>query len=207
MRQIVLSAILICTILDAIAGDPVDKGADDLLRNSTMSQPFTILDQLLLSLDRKAREAAKHFRPTKNDFQLGKNWLGQAFSFVKYDATNKRTHVQFSVVVSSIADPWRDVCVKWLKDTVTFGLGLPYHEEWKQQEYRLTALAFFSEFLGPRLASNQAQLTNYKSFSDSIVVELQFPVESGDRARPLKFLRQCFWDNKTGKISFAEYKY
>lgn len=125
---------------------------------------------------------------------------------VSYDKTIARTIIEFKLTVSGIDDPWRDVCEKRVKNIVTFGLGLPYSEEWKQ-ELKPTAWGFFNEFLGPQLTSDDTQLAKYKAFSDSIVVTLTFAVESGNRVKPLKFLRQCFWDNKTSQVSFREYKY
>ena len=206
MRRVILSMILTCAAWSAEASDVVEKGAEDLLRNSTLSQPFTILDQLLLSLDRKASAVARSLRPEKNDFRPSHTVSPEAFSSVYYDKATARTVIEFRLTVSGIDDPWRDVCAKRLKDIVTFGLQLPYSGEWKQ-ELKPTVVGFFSEFLGPRLTSDDAQLVSYKAFSDSIVVELRFLVESGEKKKPLKFLGQCFWDNKTSQLSFREYKY
>lgn len=189
------------------AADPIEKGAEDLLQNSTLSQPFTILDQLLLSLDRKASEVARSLRPEKNDFRPSHIVPGGALSFVSYDKAIARTVIDFKLTVSGIDDPWRDVCAKRVKNIAGFGLQLPYSEHWKEGDFNPTAMGFFSEFLGPRLTSTTAQLLNYKAFSDSIVVEFEFLVESGEKKKPLKFLHQCFWDNKTSQVSFREYKY
>lgn len=207
MRRLIFSVILICAAWSAEGADLIQKGAEDLLRNSTLSQPFTILDQLLLGLDRKASEVAKYLRPEKNDFRPTRIVSPDASSTVSYDKTIARTVIQFNLTVSGIDDPWRGVCEKRIKDIVTFGLSLPYSEEWKQ-EMKLTAWGFFNGLLGPHLtSSDNAQLEKYKAFSDSIVVTLTFAVESGDRAKPLKFLRQCFWDNKTSQVTFREHKY
>lgn len=195
-----------CAAWNAEAADVIEKGAEDLLRNSTLSQPFTILDQLLVNLDREASEVAKSLRPEKNDFRPSNTVSGNATSFVYYDKSSARTAIEFRLTVSGIDDPWRNVCKNRVSDIAAFGLWLPYHKEW-QQEFKITIPRFFSEILGSRLASDDAQLANYKAFSDSIVVALLFSVESGNREKPLKFLRQCFWDNKTGQVSFREHIY
>jgi hypothetical protein len=202
--HVFLGLLAACPAWSTHAADTIEKGAEDLLGNSTLSQPFTVLDQLLLSLQRRATEEAKHIRPEKNDYRPSSAVHGEVSAVVAYMKPTARTHVGFHVTVSGIDDPWRSVCERRLKNLVTFGLRLPYHEEWKQKDFRLTALGFFGDFLGPRLASDPAQLTNYKSFSDSIVVILQFFQESGGKPR---FLRQCFWDNKSGQVSFLEHKY
>lgn len=172
-----------------------------------MSQPFTIFDQLLLSLDRKVSEVARSLRPEKNDFRPSQRGSPEASSFVSYDESMARTVVEFDLTVSGIDDAWREVCAKHVNDIVTFGLQLPYSEQWKTGEYNITGLGFFSEFLGPQLTSNATELRNYKAFSDSIVVKLQFAVENDDKKKPLKLLRICFFDNKTNLVSFYEHKY
>lgn len=206
MRSLIFSVVLICVAWNAEAADVIEKGAEDLLRNSTLSQPFTIFDQLLVNLDRKASQVAIQFRPERNDFRPSRNVLSTTFSTTRYDNSTARTMVEFSTTVSGIDDPWRNVCKNRVSDIATSRLQLPYYKEW-QQEFKLTILGFFSEILGSRLASADAQLENYKAFSDSIVVALSFSVESGNREKPLKFLRQCFWDNKTAQVSFREYIY
>jgi hypothetical protein len=202
MRRLFLG-FLACAAWSANAADFIDRGAEDLLRNPTLSQPFTVLDQLLMSLDGRARLAATDLRPEKNDFQPSRTGPG-VLTFVRYDKSMARTHVEFNLTITSINDPWRDVCKKHLSDLVTFGLRLPYYKEWQEKEFRPTALGFFGDFLGSRLTSDQVQLTNYKSFSDSIVAELRLLQVSGGKP---KFLRQCFWDNRTGQVSFREHKY
>jgi len=182
MWRLVLSAILACAAWCAYAADTIDKGAEDLLKNSTLSQPFTVLDQLLLSLDRKATEVAKSLRPEKNDFRPSHTVSGEAHSRVSYERSTARTVIQFRLTVSGIDDPWRDVCAKRVKNIVTFGLELPYHKEW-EQEFRPSALGFFADFLGPRLTSDPAQLANYKGFSDSIVVVLNFLWKAATKRR------------------------
>lgn len=201
MRRLILTVVLACAALSALAADVIEKGAEDLLQNKALSQPFTVFDQLLLSLDRKANDVAEQFRPEKNDYRPSPG-IGGVFSTVLYEKSDLRTTVGFSLYVSGIDDPWRDVCAKRVKHIAYNGLGLPYTKNWE-----LTKNGYFPSVLGARLTADSVQLDNYRSFSDSIVVGLKIMVESGDRKKPLKYIRECFFDNKTGLVSFREHKY
>jgi hypothetical protein len=207
MRRVILGVTLACATWSVEAADLIEMGTEDLLQNAGLSQPFTVFDQLLLSLDRKAGEVAKYLRPKNNDFRPSNRVSGDATSRVYYEKSIARTVIEFDLTVSGIDDPWRDVCARRLSDiTGPGGLWLPSSKESIIQD------VFFSHHLGPRYlgpksGSDYAQIANYKAFSDSIVVELRFVVESGNRTKPLKFILQCFWDNKTDQVSFQEYKY
>lgn len=177
-------------------------GTNDLLQDATLSQPFTVFDQLLLGLDRKASEVVKDLRPEKNDFRPSRR-VPDGSSKVWYDKSSARTVIELGLPVNGIDDPWRDVCAKRVKAIAgPGGLWLPDSEAWE-----ITARIFFFPLLGPHIVSDNVNLANYKAFSDSIVVALIFLVESVDGAKPWKFSRQCFWDNKTGQVSFREHKY
>lgn len=200
MRRLILGLMLACAASSATAaGPPIEKGAVDLLQDKTLSQPFTIFDQLLLRLDEKAREVAKEIRPVKNDFRPSQLLAPDANSRVVYEKTWARTSVQFELYVSGIDDPWRDVCAKHVK-RIAGRLWLPG----SGKLWEISARTFFLQLLGPRMPSDDAQLAAYKVFSDSIAVTLTFKVESGDQAKSLKFIGHCFWDNKTGQVSFLE---
>lgn len=183
---------------------PIERGSEDLRRVPSLSQPFTVLDQLLLSLERRAAVVAKDIRPQKSEFRPSR--MLDVSSSVSFSSDINRVLVEFRVPVTGIDDPWREVCSKHLQQAVTFGLQLPYSEHWKSKNFNITATGFFGDFLGPRLTT-PAQLQSYKAFSDSIVVELLFLVESGERQKPLKYFRACLWDNKTSKSSFVDHKY
>ena len=202
MRRLILGVTLACAAWSVEAADLIEKGTEDLLQSASLSQPFTVFDQLLLSLDRKASEVAKYLRPEKNDFRPSTTVSGAATSRVYYDKSFARTAIEFHLTVSGIDDPWREVCAKRVRDVAgPGGLWLPSSNE------SIIARAFFSDHLGPRLVSDDAQLANYKAFSDSIVVQLRFLVESGGKPNRLKFLRQCSLDNKTNQVSFYEHNY
>ena len=202
MRPLILGVTLACAAWSVEAADLIDKGTEDLLQNAGLSQPFTVFDQLLLSLDRKASDVSKSLRPEKNDFRTSNTVSGDATSRVYYDKSSDRTAIEFSLYVSGIDDPWRDVCARRVRDIAgPRGLWLPSSKE------SIILHVFFNHHLGPRSVSHDAQLANYKAFSDSIVVALNFSVESGNRTKPLNFIYQCFLDNKTGQVSFSEYKY
>lgn len=199
MRRLILGLVLVCAVSSATAAEPpVEKGAVDLLQDLTLSQPFTVFDQLLLRLDQEAREVAKEVRPEMNDFRLS-HLFPSAHSKVAYEKAWARTSVQFELHVSGIDDPWRDVCAKHVK-RIAHRLWLPASgENWES-----SARIFFSQLLGPRMPSDDAQLADYKAFSDSITVTLTLEVENEDRAKPLKFIGYCFYDNKAGQVSFLE---
>lgn len=202
MQRLILAVMLCCAVLGAEAAD--ERGAEDPLRNAGMSRPFTVFDQLLASLDRRASEIAERLRPEKNDFQPSITIPFIAISQVHYDRSSARIGIEFGLDVSGMADPWRDVCAKRVKDIVgPRGLSLP---STRGKIWQPSAFLFFSPLLGARLVASD-QLENYKAFSDSIVIKLRFNVEGSDRTKPLKFLRECFWDNKTGDISFREHEY
>src|SRR5438874_13491713 len=99
MRRLVLGAVLVCVGWGANAAD-VEKGAEDLLRNASLSQPFTIFDQLLLSLAHRATVVARSIRPEKNDFRPSRLVSPEAMSFVSYEETTARTLVKFDLTVS-----------------------------------------------------------------------------------------------------------
>ena len=196
MRRLVLGLMLACAVSSATAAEPpIEKGAVDLLQNATLSQPFTIFDQLLLRLDQKAREVAKEIRPEKNDFRLHPlNYTLGVDSSVAYDKSYARTSIAFGLRLSGIDDPWQDVCAKHIKE-IAARLRLPD----SGKNWEISGRAFFSELLGPRMPSDDAQLAAYMVFSDSIAVTLRLMVESGDRAKPLKFIRYCFGTTKRTK--------
>lgn len=200
MRRLIPTVVLACAALSALAADVIEKGAEDLLQNKALSQPFNVFDQLLLSLDRRANDVAKQFRPEKNDYRPIPG-IVEVFSSVLYEKSAFRTTIGFSLYVSGIDDPWRDVCAKRVK-RIAYALGLPDAKNWEVSKY-----GYFPSVLGPRLTADRAQLDNYRSFSDSIVVGLKIMEESGDRKKPLKHIRECFLDNKTGLVSFREHKY
>jgi hypothetical protein len=201
MRRLILGLMLASAVSSATATEyPVEKGAVDLLQDTTLSQPFTIFDQLLLGLDQKAREIAKEVPPDKNDFRVSRMGLSDATSTVVYDKSRARTSIQFGLYLSGIDDPWQDVCAKHL-GRIAVRLALPHRKYWDT-----TARGFFLDLLGPRILSDAAELAAYKVFSDSIAVTRRLIVESGDQAKPLKFIGYCFLDNKTGHVSFLEQK-
>src|SRR4051812_39743352 len=104
VRLIIL--ILGCAAWPVDAAAQIAKGDDDLLRNPNLSQSFTVLDQLLLTLARKASVTAKDLRPEKSDFRPSRG--GFVYSSVSYDRPLARTGVAFQVTVTGIDDPWRD---------------------------------------------------------------------------------------------------
>ena len=206
MLHMALGMLLAFAALHVEAADAIPKGDKDLLRDSTLSQSFTVFDELLLSLDRNALVVARVFRPKNGDFRPSHNeYASLAISRVNYDKDHARIVIAFDLAVSGIDDPWRDVCAKRVREIVgPEGLWLPRNES---NVWQMSARTFFTPLLGPRIFATDPQLEGYKAFSDSIVVALQFRVESGVQTKPLKFIRECFWDNKTGKVSFREYKY
>lgn len=168
MRRLMLCLMLAYTASSAAAAEPpVEKGAVDLLQDATLSQPFTIFDQLLLGLDQKAREVAKEVTPEKNDFRLSRMGRSDATTTVVYDKSRARTSIQFGLDLSGIDDPWQDVCAKHVR-RIAVRLALPHRNYWDT-----TARGFFLDLLGPRILSDDAQLAAYKVFSDSITVTLR----------------------------------
>lgn len=181
---------------------PIEKGSEDLLQNSTLTQPVTVLDQLLLGLKQRADQISSHIQPQKNDFR----WANQeipTLSSVQYDKTLRRTVVEFDLAVGGMDDPWRNVCTKHIKEIVGFGyLSLP-----NTKTRDPLALGFISSILGPGIVSNFTQLHRLRSFFDSIVVDLSFKVVDRDQSGDLEYLRDCYYDNKTGHVTYYEYKY
>lgn len=197
MRRLMLGLMLACAASSAMAADvPIENGAVDLLQEATLSQPFTILDQLLLRLDEKAREVAKDIRPENNDFRLYPSLRSGADSTVAYDRSTARTSIVFGLALSGIDDPWRDVCAKHIQ-RIHISLGLPHRRHWD-----ITGRSFFLRLLGPRIQSDDVQHEAYKVFSDSIAVTLRLWV--GDHATQRSFALYCFYDNKTHRVSFLE---
>ena len=120
-RQILIIVVISFAMLIADAAQtitvPIKSGDEDLLKNHTLSQPFTIFDQLLLWLDQKANEQAKNIRPEKGDFQWPKIEM-PTLSNVKYDRSVYRTGIQFDLTVTGINDPWQNVCAKHVSAAV-----------------------------------------------------------------------------------------
>lgn len=201
MRRLILGLMLACAASSATAAESpqVEKGAVDLLRDAALSSPFTVLDQLLLRLDEKAREVAKEIQPERNDFRWSSLFPTGADSTVAYDKSRARTFIVFGLKLSGIDDPWRDVCAKHM-NRISISLGLPHREHWD-----ITGRSFFLKLLGPRILSDDAQLEAYKVFSDSIAVTLRFWVgKNGDQGTPSSYAVYCFYDNKTHQVSFFE---
>lgn len=200
--RLILTIILTCSIVCAEAANSVDKGSKDLLHNPTLTQTFTVFDQLLLGLDHKADQISNHLQPEKNDFRLTSSEF-PTLSTVYYDKTLFRTIVEFDLTVNGMDDPWRDVCAKHAKEIAGFRyLDLPNSKTWNPFDQRL-----ISSILGPGIVSDNAQLDRFRAFFDSIVIHLTFKIVDKDNPGHLKFARDCYLDNKTGRITYHQYKY
>jgi len=62
----------------------VKKGSVDLTAHQTLSKPFTVLEQVLYSLQKNADENTKYFRPEKNDFRLSERFRSEPWAQVDY---------------------------------------------------------------------------------------------------------------------------
>lgn len=179
---------------------PVPPGGFDLTKDPALSRPFTILDQLLLGLQRQAEQEAGRFRPERGDYRPSRV-APDAFAVTRYEPDIARVGILFSVNVTGMDDPWREVCRAHLKRLVSIGaLGIPRRENTFLQP------GFLDHLVGPK-SHDPAFLRAMQPFLDSIVVSVQFAVESGKREQPLRALRSCFYDNKTGNVTFSEYEY
>lgn len=185
----------------------LDKGKTDLLKNEGLSQPFTVLDQLLYSLQKEADADAKYFRPEDDDFRIGSGDSWGATASVAYDRGLLRVGVAFAVTVTGMNDPWREVCKKHVKEmAVILGVLLPHGEQASSDMGKTLLRVTAARYLGPMAQSGQVPITSLRDFFDSIVVTGRFPV-SGRNGKGLRYLRQCWLDTRSGRMSYYEHRY
>ena len=181
----------------------IEKGSVDLLKSDELSQPFTVLDQLLYSLDKEANEVAKGLRPEKNEFKLSKQSYHSAR--VEYRKDVSRVGIVFEKTVSAMDEPWRKVCQRHVRriarELGVTGLGS------QQGAPPLDGLAhtFFERHLGPTVTRDMS-VDSFQPFLDALVVIGQFNVTTADE-KTLANLRYCALDIKTDHMTYFEHIY
>jgi hypothetical protein len=205
MIQLVGFVVLILIAPSAFAEQhlEIEKGSADLLKSEALSRPFTVLDQLLYSLDKEANEVAKGLRPEKNDFRPLKQSYHSAR--VEYQKEGSRVAVVFEKTVSGMDHPWREVCKRHVRhmarDLGVAGLGS------QQGSPPLDGLArtFFERHLGPKVTRDMP-VDSFQPFFDALVVIGQFNVTTADE-KTLANLRYCALDIKTDRMTYFEHIY
>lgn len=208
MNRFAAFGVLLLTSIAASAGGlDIEKGSVDLLKSEALSRPVTIFDQLLYSLEKEAIEDAKDLRPEKNDFNL--STLHYASAKVTYEKKIARVGVIFSATVSSMNDPWREVCERHVhRMALTLGVlslgsqATHPNPEMKDAEIRV----FFSRHLGPNVSLGNMPVASLQPFLDEVVVIVQFSVERADK-KGLAYIRQCALDIKNNHMKYYEHKY
>jgi len=212
MIKIVVCMLLILTPLSASAegelGIEFEKGSFDLLNTEVFSNPFTIFDQLLYSLGKETTKAAEGIRPITNDFTpKWKNSMDAARGTVEYSKKLSRVFVTFDLSVTSLNDPWREVCERHIRraasDLGVAGLGSQGHsanysnETWRKM--------FFQKHLGPKATVDETQVDSLQPFLDALVLMGRFAVDGKEKSPA--YLRSCALDIKTDRMMYYEYKY
>lgn len=177
----------------------IEKGTVDLTTHQTFSKPFTVLEQMLYSLQKNADENIKYFRQEKNDFRWSEPRSEPSVRVV-YDKSLQRIGIEVDAFVSSMNDPWTEACERHVK---AFAEGLLILPAPNLDETILRF--FFKKHLGPMVET--LPVSALRPFLDAVVVSAKFYVGSLERGGTLAYLRQCLLDNKTGKMMFREHKY
>jgi hypothetical protein len=114
-----------------------------------LSRPFTLFDQLLYGLEKRAAEVARLLQPNKDDFMMT---FSSPSAQVIYAKSISRVGIRYERIVKGMDEPWRKVCERHLTDLAKslyiWNLGSqakhPY-PELKEKEIKF----FFSHLLGP----------------------------------------------------------
>ncbi|HLZ35815.1 MAG TPA: hypothetical protein VKP13_17570 [Nitrospira sp.] len=181
----------------------IEKGSVDLLESDVLSRPFTLLDQLLYSLDKEANEVAKGLRPEKNEFRLSKQSYHSAR--VEYQKDVSRIGIVFEKTVSAMDEPWRKVCQRYVR-RIARELGVAGVGS-QQGSPPLDGLArtFFERHLGPTV-TRAMSVDSFQPFLDALVVIGQFNVTTADE-KTLANLRYCALDIKNDHMTYFEHIY
>lgn len=209
IHELVLIFALILLPLSASAERVLDieNGSTDLLKSEHLTKPFTILDQLLYSLDRRVNEEAKYIRPEANDFRLVKN--RDARTSVQYEKENSRIAVVFELKVKGMDDPWQDVCQRH-SNKLSLRLGILGMGS-KSATPETSGLAgtlrrmFFQSHLGP-IITHDSTTEMLQPFIDAIVVIGRFSVVTPDE-QSLTYSRWCALDINTERMTYFEHKH
>lgn len=181
----------------------IEKGSVDLLKSDALSQPFTVLDQLLYSLDKEANEVARGLRPEKNEFRLSKQSYHSAR--VEYQKDVSRVGIVFEKTVSAMDEPWRKVCQRHVRriarDLGVAGLG----SQQGSPPVEGLARTFFERHLGPTVTRDMS-VDSFQPFLDALVVIGQFNVTTADE-KTLANLRYCALDIKNDHMTYFEHIY
>lgn len=180
----------------------IERGSVDLLKSEELSQPYTVLDQLLYSLDREAKQIAKGLRREKDEFRLSKQSYQSAR--VEYRKDVARVGIVFEKTVTAMDDPWREVCKRHVR-RIARELGIAGVGS-QQDAPPLDGLAytFFERHLGP--AVRDMSVDSFHPFLDALVVIGQFNVTTADE-KTLANLRYCALDIKNDRMTYFEHIY
>jgi len=199
--------LLLSPIATFADGIEIEKGSVDLLKSEALSRPFTVFDQLLYGLEGKANEDLKYLLPRKNDFTLSEDYDPNVT--VGYAKGILRVGVTYFVRVSTMNEPWREVCERHVQIMASL-LGVSHlgsqvanqHPEIRDREVR----GFFSRYLGSGGSIETIPVSSLQPFVDAILVSVEFSVERSDK-KGLAYERQCLLDIKSNRIKYYEYKY
>lgn len=205
MIQLMVWFVLVLSAPSAFAKPQleIEKGSVDLLNSEGLSRPYTVLDQLLHSLDREARQIAKGLRPEKDEFTLSKQSYQSAR--VEYQPDVARVRIVFEKTVSAMNEPWREVCKRHVRriarELGIAGLGSQHDAP------PIDGLAhtFFERHLGPTV-TREMSVDAFQPFLDALVVIGQFNVTAGDE-KTLANLRYCALDIKNDHVTYFEHIY
>ncbi len=182
----------------------IKMGSTDLFKNSALSRPFTIFDQLLYNLAKRAKDVT--LTPLKNEFRAAYG-SSHVNAEVRYEKPASRS-VVFKIIVSGMDDPWRRVCELHLT-TITNHLWVA--NLGSQATHSSPSLKdgqkkfFYSLLLGPMIDSDALSVESLQPFLDALVIILEFDVIT-PTTTGFAYVRQCALDVKTDHITYQELK-
>lgn len=208
MRNLsVCFVLLIAAFTSAHANNGLDikMGSADLFENSVLSRPFTVFDQLLYNLEKRAKDVT--LTPLKNEFRAAYG-SSHVSAGVRYERRISRIGLVFKIMVSGMDDPWRRVCEFHLT-TITkhlwvanLGSQAPHsYPSLKDGQKKF----FYSLLLGPVIDSDALSIESLQPFLDALVIVLEFEVISPNTTG-IAYVRQCALDVKTDHITYQEHK-
>lgn len=206
-NQSVCFVLLIAIFTSAHANNELDikMGSTDLFKNSVLSRPFTVFDQLLYNLEKRAKDVT--LTPLKNEFRAAYD-SSHVSAAIRYEKSTSRIGLVFKIMVSGMDDPWRRVCEFHLT-TITNHLWVanlgsqaahPYPSQKDGQKK-----FFYSLLLGPMIDSDALSIESLQPFLDALVIVLEFDV-IGPTTTGFAYVRQCALDVKTDHITYQERK-
>ena len=185
----------------------IENGPIDLQESQPLTKPFTILGQLLYSLERKVYEESEYIQPENSDFRLLRN--RNVVTSVRYEKQNCRVGITFEVSVKGMDDPWEHVCERHTSRLALrlgiLGAGSKSANEEANITRGILRRVFFHNHLGPVFADDDATKA-LQPFIDAVVVIGQFSVVTADE-KSLAYSRWCALDIKTERMTYFEGKH